>query len=136
MEAAKLFRLQGKLEDALGREQDAIRWLKEPSVQAGEAQRAWAIDVSPDHQVGLSRLDEKESYAELELAATKFLINGNDGEAALAVRTAFGKSSSRQPELTAILNWELHRLGSERPELTERSDKFLARFLGSSGFGK
>ena len=106
LEAAKIFRLQGKLEDALGREQDAIRWLKEPSVQAGEAQRAWAIDVSPDHQVRLSRLDEKESYPTSSWQQRSFLLTATMTRRLSAVRTALGKSSSRQTELTAILDWD------------------------------
>ena len=131
LDAAKIYRLQGKVDDALGREQDAIRWLKEPSVQAVEDQYAWAFDVSPTQQVRLGPIGEKVCYAELELAVTEFL-QGDEGQSAIAVPATFGKCSSRQHELKDILKWELHRLGGEVPELTQRANEFVGKFLASS----
>jgi tetratricopeptide (TPR) repeat protein len=134
LEASRIYRLQGKLDDALGREEDAIRWLKEPSVQLAEERNAWAFDVNPTQQVRLGPIKEKECYAELELAVTMYL-QGDEDKAANAVSAAFGKCSSRQHELKDILRWELHRLGSEVPGLTQRSDKFVGRFLAPSNPG-
>ena len=134
LEAARIYRLQGKLGDALGREEDAILWLKKPSVQLVEAQSAWAFEVSPTQQVRLVLIDEKECYAELESAVTTFL-QGNESRAATVVPVAFGKCSSRQHELKDILKWELRRLGSEVPDLTRRSDEFVGKFLASSNPG-
>jgi tetratricopeptide (TPR) repeat protein len=131
LEASGIYRLQGKLDDALGREEDAIRWLKEPSVQLAEEPHAWALDVSPTQQVRLGPLNEKECYAELELAVTTY-VQGDEGKAANAVPAVFGKCSSRQHELKDILKWELHRLGSEVPGLTQRTDKFVDKFLAHS----
>src|SRR5450631_3110867 len=131
LEAAKIYRLQGKLDDAIGREEDAIRWLKEPSVQLAEGQNAWALYVNSTGQVRLGLMDEKQCYAELELAVTTFL-QGDEGKAATAVAGALGECSSRQPELKDILRWELHRLGSEVPGLTARSDRFVGRFLAGT----
>lgn len=131
LETARIYRLQGKLGDALGREEDAIRWLKVPSVQFAEGRNAWAFDVSPTQQVRLVLIDEKACYAELESAVTTFL-QGDEGRAATVVPAAFEKCSSRQRELEDILTWELHRLGSEVPGLTQRCDKFKGKFLPSS----
>jgi tetratricopeptide (TPR) repeat protein len=129
--AARIYRLQGKLDDALGREEDAIRWLREPSVQLAEEPNAWAFDVSPTQQVRLGPIKEKECYAELELAVTTYL-RGDEGKATNEVSAALGKCSSRQRELKDILKRELHRLGSEVPALTQRSDKFVSKFLAPS----
>ena len=133
LEAAKIYRLQGKLDDALGREEDAIRWLKKPSEQSAEGQNAWTFDISPTLKVRLGPIAEKECYAELELAMTRFL-HGDEGQAG-AVTAAFGKCSSRQHELKDILRSELHRVGSEVPRLTQRSDEFVGKFLASSNSG-
>ncbi len=131
LEASKIYRLQDKLDVARGREEDAIRWLQEPSVRTAEGQNAWAFEVSATQQVRLGLIDEKACYAELELAVTKFL-QGDEGQAASAVPAALGKCSSRQTELKDILKWELHHLGSEVPRLTQSADKFAGRFLGPS----
>lgn len=130
LEAASIYRLQGKLDDASGREEDAIRWLQEPGVRQAE-QSGWDLFVGSDRKVRLGPIREKECYAELELAVTKFL-QGDEGQAASAVPAAFGKCSSRQKELKCILKWELRRLGSEVPGLTQRSDDFVGRFLASA----
>jgi tetratricopeptide (TPR) repeat protein len=131
LEVARIYRLQGKLDDALGGQEDAIRWLKEPAVQLAEEPNAWAFDVSPTQQVRLGPIKEKECYAELELAVTKYL-HGDEGKAVNDVPAAFGKCSSRQRELKDIWEWELHRLGSEVPGFTQRSDKFVGKFLTPS----
>lgn len=134
LEAAKIYRLQNKLTDAAGREEDAVQWLKDPSMQLAEQQRAWAFEVSPTQQVRLVLLDEKLCYAELELAMTQFL-QGDDSEATSMVPAALGKSGScrsRRTELTGILRWELHRLGSEVPRLAKGSEEFAANYLGTS----
>jgi tetratricopeptide (TPR) repeat protein len=134
LEASRIYRLQRKLDDAFGREEDAIQWLKEPSVQLAEEQNAWAFDVSPTQQVRLGPFKEKECYAELELALTMYL-QGDEDKTANEVSAAFGKCSSRQRELKDILKWELHRLGSEVPTLTQRADKFAGKFLVVSNPG-
>jgi hypothetical protein len=130
LELAKIYRLQGNLPDARGRDKDAIRWLKEPAVQSAEEQNGWAFDVSPLQQVRLGPLVEKQCYADLELALTGFLA-GDESHAMTAVPAAFESCSSRRKELTDILSWELHRLGSENPKLGERSDQFMKRFLAA-----
>lgn len=134
LEAAKIYRLQGKLDDALGREEDAIKWLKQDPVKLAEEQYAWAVDAGADKQVRLGPIDEKECYAELEFAVTTFL-QGDEGGATNAVPTAFKKCDSRQHELKDILKWELHRLGGEVPGLAQRSDEFVGKFLASSNPG-
>jgi hypothetical protein len=129
LELAKIYRLQNKLEEARGREEDAARWLKDPAVQKVEEQNGWVLEVGPLKAVRLGPLVEKQCYADLELALTGFLA-GDQGDVASTVNTAFKKCSSRKPELTAILTWELHKLGSQNAKLSERSDKFAERFLG------
>jgi tetratricopeptide (TPR) repeat protein len=130
LEVAKIYRLQGKLDDARGREEDAIRWLKDPSVSKAEEQNAWAFDVSAIQQVRLSLVEEKQCYADLELAVTRFL-QGDESQAASAVPAVFEKCGSRQGELKGIVNWELRRLGSQTPALAPRCDAFTKRFLAS-----
>jgi len=133
LQAAKIYRLQNKLDDAGGREEDAIRWLQDPSVQRDEQAQAWALDVSATQQVRLSVLEEKQCYAELELAMTKFLL-GVESRAASAVPTVLGESGkchSRLRELTDILRWELRRLGNEAPQLTKGCEGF-AKYLGTT----
>jgi TPR repeat protein len=131
LEASRIYRLQNKLDDAFGREEDAIQWLKEPSVQLAEEPNAWAFDVSPTQQVRLGPFKEKECYAELELAVTMYL-QGEEDKAANEVSAAFGKCRSRQGELKDILKWELHRLGGEVHTLTQPSDNFVRKFLAPS----
>ena len=134
LETAKIYRLQHKLEAAAERAEDAIRWLKDPNVQTAEQPHAWALEVSPEEQVRLVQLEEKQCYAELELALTQFL-QGDENEAASKVRTTIGKSGrcrSRQWELTGILSWELHRLGGEVPQLRKGCNEFAAKYLGVS----
>jgi hypothetical protein len=132
LEIAKIYRLQGKLEQARGREEDAVRWLKDMEVQRAEQQNAWALDVSRVRQVRLGPLAEKQCYVELELAVTRFL-QGDESQAAATVPAMFEKCSSRRPELMDILSWQLRMLGSESREKTirDQSDKFVQRFLGS-----
>jgi len=129
LEAANIYRLQGKLEDAAGRELDAISWLKEGSVQLMEQKYGWDLDISPTQQVRLGPLPEKECYAELELATTKYL-QGDAGSALIAVSANMAKCERRKKELSSILKWELYRLGGEVHQFTQRTDEFADKFLG------
>jgi tetratricopeptide (TPR) repeat protein len=131
LEAARVYRLQGKLEDARGREDDAIKWLQDPQVQASEKTVAWALDVSPVEQVRLVLVQEKQCYAELELLATTFL-QGEQAKASAGVPAVFEKCNSRQGELKRILSWEAHRVGSEVPKYKQLADDFTGNFLKSS----
>ncbi len=141
LQAAKIYRLQNKLNDASGREEDAIRCLKdldscltEPDQRQAEESQAWAFDVSPTRQVRLVAREEKQCYAELELAVTEFL-KGNDAPATTIVPATIGeagKCHSRQTELTGILKWELRRLGNEVPQFTARTEGFAAKYLNAS----
>jgi tetratricopeptide (TPR) repeat protein len=134
LQAAKIYRLQNKLEDAYEREEDAIRWLKDPSIQGADQPQAWAFDVSPTQQLRLGRLDEKHCFAELELAVTRFL-RGDETQAANTVSATLGESGtchSRHKELTDILRWELRRLGNEVPQLTQRCEQFATNYLGTT----
>lgn len=130
LEMAKIYRLQGRLEEAAGREEDAVRWLKDPALQSAEQQNAWAFEVSPVQQVRLGPIAEKQCYADLELALTRFL-RGDENQAARAAPAAFERCSSRRPELSDILRWELRRLGIQTPNLCERCDAFAQRFLAA-----
>jgi tetratricopeptide (TPR) repeat protein len=127
---AKIYRLQGKLEQARGREEDAIRELRDPAIQEAESQFAWELPVSATKSLRLVGVDEMQCYADLELAVTRFL-QGYESEAATTVPAAFEKCSPRRHELREILGWELRRLGSENPELGERSGRFAQRFLAA-----
>jgi tetratricopeptide (TPR) repeat protein len=139
--AAKIYRLQNKLDIAAAREEDAIDCLKqldkcltEPDEQRAEQTQDWVLDISPTQQVRLVGPTEKQCYAELELALTKFLQD-DDTIAKETVPSTIGKSGrchSRRKELTDILKWELRRLGSEVHELTNASDAFVARFFDAS----
>jgi tetratricopeptide (TPR) repeat protein len=123
IEVAKIYRLQGKLEDARGREEDAIRWLKD-----GDEKNPWVFEISPIGKVRI--IEEKQCYADLELAVTRFL-QGHESDAANAISAALDRCRSRQEELKSILRWELRRLGNEAPAFTERCEKIVQRFLGS-----
>ncbi|MBV8820383.1 MAG: TIR domain-containing protein [Acidobacteriaceae bacterium] len=129
LDLAKIYRLQGRLDEAAGRDEDAIRWLREPSVVSREEGNGWIVEVSPLKGVRLGPIEEKRCYADLELAMTRFLA-GDERWAAQAVAAGFEKCSSRRKELSDILRWELHRLGSENAKLGGRSDQFAGRFLG------
>ncbi|MBV8673376.1 MAG: toll/interleukin-1 receptor domain-containing protein [Acidobacteriaceae bacterium] len=131
LEAARIYRLQGKLEDARGREEDAIDWLQDPRVQSSEKDVAWALDVSPVEQVRLALLQEKQCYAQLELFVTMFLQR-DQAKASAGVPAVFEKCRSRQAELRKILDWELHRLGSELAKYTQPADDFTSKFLEPS----
>jgi tetratricopeptide (TPR) repeat protein len=128
LELAKIYRLQAKLAEARGRDEDAVRWLKDPAVQKAEEQNGWSFEVGPLEEVRLGPLIEKQSYADLELALTRFLV-GDDGTTS-AVNAAFEKCGSRKTELGKILMWELHKLGSQNAKLTAGSEKFVELFLG------
>jgi tetratricopeptide (TPR) repeat protein len=130
LESAKIYRLQGKLEDARERELDAIRWLQDPQVKSAEAQNAWAFDVNAGEQNQLRLIEEKECYAELELAVTAFLQSG-DNAALNAIPAALNRCRSRQQELKSILNWELRRIATQTPALKPRTDEIVTRFLQS-----
>lgn len=130
LEVAKIYRLQDRLDDARGREEDAIRWLQDPSVRNTEERNAWAFEVNATQQVQLRLVEEKECYAELELAVTKFL-QGDERQASSAVPTVFDKCSSRQRELKDVLKWELRRLGNQTPDLAPRCEAFADRFLAA-----
>lgn len=135
LEVAKVYRLQNNLDDAAGREEDAKSWLQQPAIQQAELSRAWAFEVSPTEQVRLVRIEEKQCYAELELAVTKFL-QGDEGQAARVTLPATlgesGKCHSRKKQFTEILAWELRRLSNEVPQLTKGCEEFATKFLGVS----
>lgn len=138
--AAKIYRLQDKLDPAAAREEDAIdclkqldTCLKEPDERRAEQTQDWVLDVSPSQQVRLVGLAEKQCYAELELAMTKFL-QGDTSVAAPTVASTIGQSGhchSRRQEIADALRWELHRLGSRIPRLTKASDAFETQFLNA-----
>ena len=125
IEAAKILRLQNRLNEARGREEDAIKWLKDPAVKHAEQQSAWTFAVSPTREVQLRLFEEKQCYADLELSVTRFL----QGDDKTEVAAVFDICSSRQQELSDILRWELRRLGSETPLLGPRAETFTERFL-------
>jgi len=136
--AAKIYRLQNKLDLAAAREEDAIACLKqldiclkEPDEQRAEQTQDWVLDISPTREVRLVGPAEKQCYAELELAVTKFLQD-DDSLATQTVPSTIGHSGlchSRRQELTDILKWELRRLGNEVPQFTNASDAFVSKFL-------
>ena len=129
LELAKIYRLQRRLAEAAEREEEAIRWLNEPSAP-DEQQNSWLVDKGANKPpVELTEIKEKQCYAELELAVTEFLRRGDENATASAVSAGFGKCASRQEEVKAILQWELRRLGSEVPQYTQRTDRFTEKFL-------
>jgi len=128
LELAKIYRLQRRLAEAAEREEEAIRWLNEPSAP-DEQQNSWLVDKGANKPpVELTEIKEKQCYAELELAVTEFLRRGDENATASAVSAGFGKCASRQEEVKAILQWELRRLGSEVPQYTQRTDRFTEKF--------
>lgn len=131
LELAKIYRLEGNLPLAAEREEEAIHWLNEPSAP-NEQQNVWLLDRGVDQTVELSTINEKQCYAELELAVTNFLRKGDEGIAARAVAAAFEKCSSRREEVKGILKWELRRLSTETkiPQMPQRADDFADKFLG------
>jgi tetratricopeptide (TPR) repeat protein len=132
LELANVYRLQDKLEEARGREEHAIRWLKDRAVQAAEQENLWVFEVSPIAQTRLVSAAEKQCYADLELAVTRFLQEDEE-HAAKALPLVFEKCKLRRLELKGILSWELHKLGTEAPKkIRERSDEFTKRFLADS----
>lgn len=134
LNAAIIYRLQNKLNEAAEKEDDAILWLQRPSAESVEQGRAWDLDVSRDEEKRLVSLAEKQCYAELELALTRFLQGSKRvaEEKVPAMLGNSGKCKTHATDLKDILKWELRRLGTEVPQLTNASEAFVTKFLNAS----
>lgn len=130
IQAGIIYRLQNKLQQAEGRELDAVHWLQEPTIRNAD-DKAWAQQdgPAPTDKQRMRTPEEKTCYSELELAATRYL-QARDKDALDNVSNSFGRCDSRKSDLSSVLKWELHLLGSETPQLAQRADEFANKFLG------
>jgi tetratricopeptide (TPR) repeat protein len=133
LNAAIIYRLQGRLPEAKGLEEEAIQWLQRPSAEQVEQGRAWDLDVSREEKKRLASLSDKRCYAELELAMTRY-FQKDESVARQKVPATIGNNGTcknHATDLTQILQWELRQLGVEVPQFTKASDTF-AKFLEAS----
>jgi tetratricopeptide (TPR) repeat protein len=114
LESGTILRLQGKLAEARARAEQAVRWLADAAIRSTEDQGgAWIFATSPVQKVRLGPYEEKICYAHLERAVTMFLQA--DAAASAAIASGFQECRDRQPELKALIAWELHRLRNQAP---------------------
>lgn len=129
LESAKINRLRNKLDDAEEQERTALRWLRDPSiVNLPENKLPWYF--AEQKSIWIVTPNEKLCYAQFELSVTLYL-KGNDADARAHSQAGRQSCGDRLRDIEAELKPELERLTNERPEVSERSQAYLQKVLGS-----
>jgi tetratricopeptide (TPR) repeat protein len=129
LEMARIFRLTGTLEKAAESEQQAEGWLEDKSLLATVPENSdpWLIEG-----VRIPSRDQKICYARLSLSATLYLQGDQTGSARYG-QLATQACGSQYLYIRGVLQSELERVRSERPELTKSVDAYSQVLLSWPG---
>lgn len=122
-ESAAVYRLLGDLEQARLWQEKTARLLDDPSVmKRPDNQEPW--EYPTDRAViQLTNPTDKKCYVYYTLAATWFL-DGRGAEAAAYVNRARALKSLHEPDIRALVNFDLERLAAKRNEWREAITAF------------
>jgi tetratricopeptide (TPR) repeat protein len=128
LESAKINRLRSLLDDSEQQCRTAIRWLNDPVIaNRPENKLEWYFTTN-EKLIKIITPPEKLCYAQFALSITLFL-RGNDAEAQSLAEAGRKTCGDHLRHIEAELKPELKRLANERPEFTDRSRAYPAKFL-------
>jgi tetratricopeptide (TPR) repeat protein len=129
LDVARIYWQRDRLDIALIRQLQAVKWLNDKKVMAKpENQDAWTFRISAEQTLALTKLEEKKSYAYLCLSFTLFLLE-NTEEAERYVQEMINLDVPRQANVNAIVSANLATLLQEKDSLAPQVDAFKSKYL-------
>jgi Tfp pilus assembly protein PilF len=133
LEMARIYRLMGKLDEALEREMVAIDWLENGAVMSRpENLQPWYFEVDRNTAVSIPSRNQKLCYARLSVAATMYL-KGDTAGSDNAWTRGVQACGSQTLDVRQVLERELSRLADERDELVTKVNDFRKRLGPGQG---
>jgi tetratricopeptide (TPR) repeat protein len=128
LESAKINRLSNRLDDAEEESKVAIGWLNDPGIAGSPENKLPWYFTTDKKSIWVETPAEKLCYAQFELSITLYL-KANDGEAQKLADAGRQTCGNRLRGIQAELKPELERILNERPELADRSQEYIQKFL-------
>jgi tetratricopeptide (TPR) repeat protein len=132
LETAHIYRLTGRLEQAWRLQEYVVGSLDNPDImRRPENQEPWYYKTDREAIILADPVDKK-CYVYYSLAATLFLDN-HPAEAEAYVNKARKLRGAHQPEIRALVGFDLKRLVEERTELEKQVNAFRQQLLKIAG---
>lgn len=126
---AEIYWQRDRLDIALIRQLQAVKWLDDKVVMAKpENQDAWSFKLSEEQTITLTTLDEKKSYAYLDLAFTLYLLE-NTEEAERYIQEMRLLTIARQTDINTLVIADLAALVQEKNSLATQVEAFKNLYL-------
>jgi Flp pilus assembly protein TadD len=133
LEMARIYRLMGRLDEALERETAAIEWLENDAVMSRpENLQPWYFEVDGNTAVSIPSRNQKLCYARLSVAATTYL-KGDVAASDTAWNRGAQACGSQTLYVREVLDHELGQLADERDELAIKVSDFRKRLRPGQG---
>jgi len=132
LEAARIYRLMGKLDEAREKETVAIEWLESDAAMSHpENQEPWYFELGHNKGVSIPSRNQKLCYAQWSLSATLYL-KGDAAASDDAWKRGAQACGSQTLDVKAVVDRELILLADERDELAEKVAAFRPRLGGAT----
>jgi Tfp pilus assembly protein PilF len=129
LDVAEIYWQHDRLDIALIRQLQAVKWLDDKTVMAKpENQDAWFFKINAEQTPALTKVDEKKSYAYLCLSFTLYLLE-NTEEAERYIQDMRNLGVTRQTDINAIVSANLDILLQEKASLAAQVDVFKNKYL-------
>lgn len=129
LDVARIHWQRDRIDLALIRQLQAIRWLEDKKVMAlPENQDSWTFDLNPEQTITLAKLEEKKAYAYLSIAFTLHLLE-NKEEAEKYINKMRDLRVTKQSDINAIMAAHLDVLLLERFGLNTQVTAFKSLYF-------
>lgn len=129
LDVAEIYWQRDRLDLALIRQLQAIQWLNDTNVMSKpENQYPWFFNINAKQTIALSKLEEKQAYAYLNLSFTLYLL-GNYEETDRHIQEMRNLDVARQNNINTIMATNLDALLLEKDSLTEQANMFKAKYM-------
>ena len=129
IESSKIYWRLEYISQATNYQNQAIEWLIDKTIMAKpENQEPWSIEITPNHELELSSLEEKKSYAYFCLSVSLYLegdIKGVENE--LKKMTEF--TPTRSSQFAALLSDTLDKLVAANPNYSDEITSYKQLYL-------
>jgi tetratricopeptide (TPR) repeat protein len=131
LNVAQMYWQHDRLDIALIRQLQAIKWLNDKMVMAKpENKDAWVFKISDEQTIKLTKVDEKKSYAYLGLAFTLFLLeNTEEAEHYIQEMRLLAVAVARQTDINTTVGADLDALLQEKGSLATQVEMFKNKYL-------
>ncbi len=129
LDVAEIYWQRDRLELAFVRQLQAIQWLNDKNVMdKPENQEPWFFKISAEKTIKLTRLEEKQAYAYLNISFTLHLL-GNYEESERYIQEMRNLDVARQNDINSIMKSNMDTLLQEKDSLKPQSEAFKNKYL-------